>query len=233
LGFDLRPPFPPPPPPQVLADEIERKYVGETIVDIGLIMAFFDFEELAPGFIYPADGNARYDVSFRLVAFRPFVGEVLTGRVSGANPEGLKVSLTFFEDVVIPGHFLQQPSEYRREENLWVWKYENDDEDGGDEDDQNQFAFHIGEQIRFRVRSLSFTQVRSTLRGRQAMTTSTLLEPPSAVLGAKAKEEDVPLAPVRKRSSSVDLTRNDQEPPIMQVIGLVNEDGLGLLSWWT
>jgi hypothetical protein len=41
--------------------------------------------------------------------------------------EGLRVSLGFFNDVLIPDYALQQPSLFHEEEGLWVWKYEGSD----------------------------------------------------------------------------------------------------------
>lgn len=41
----------------------------------------------------------------------------------------------------------------------------------------------------------------------------------------------VPL-PVRKRSSSFDIPKESDIPPAMQIVGCINEDGLGLTSWW-
>lgn len=45
-------------------------------------------------------------MTFRLIVFRPFKGEVLTGRISSSTPAGIKVRLDFFEDILIPGHLL-------------------------------------------------------------------------------------------------------------------------------
>ena len=206
----------------MLTSEIERKYAGQIIADVGMCIAFYDFEELRPGFVFPADGAAQYEISFRMVVFRPFVGEILLGTIRSADETGLSVTMDFFDDIEIPAHFLQKPCEYKPRERLWVWQYgdDNGSEDGGDggegSGDENVFAFHVGEKIRFRVRSVNFTQVHETQLGRQATTTSSL----------KTEGDQV-----RKRSSSVDLTTVDQPPPMMQIIGLVNEDGLGLLSW--
>lgn len=43
---------------------------------------------------------------FRLVVFRPFVGEVLVGWVSSCTEEGLNVKMEFFDDIHIPKHLL-------------------------------------------------------------------------------------------------------------------------------
>ncbi|KAG0612551.1 hypothetical protein M758_6G036600 [Ceratodon purpureus] len=50
-------------------------------------------------------------VNFRLVMFRPFVGEVLIAKLKRCDKAGLYLSLgSFFEDRHIPEHLLQQPS---------------------------------------------------------------------------------------------------------------------------
>jgi DNA-directed RNA polymerase III subunit RPC8 len=41
--------------------------------------------------------------------------------------EGLRVSLGFFSDVLIPDYALQAPSLYNHEEGVWVWKYDGSD----------------------------------------------------------------------------------------------------------
>nr|AAR87356.1 hypothetical protein LOC_Os03g41300 [Oryza sativa Japonica Group]AAR89892.1 putative RNA polymerase [Oryza sativa Japonica Group]ABF97566.1 hypothetical protein LOC_Os03g41300 [Oryza sativa Japonica Group] len=38
---------------------------------------------------------------------KPFVGEVLVGKISGYDEKGLHVSLDFFNDICIPGHLMQ------------------------------------------------------------------------------------------------------------------------------
>jgi len=43
---------------------------------------------------------------FRLIVFRPFVGEVLTGRIMAATHTGIRISLEFFDDIFIPAHLI-------------------------------------------------------------------------------------------------------------------------------
>jgi len=43
---------------------------------------------------------------FRMTVFRPFVGEVLTGRIMAATHRGIRISLEFFDDIFIPGHLI-------------------------------------------------------------------------------------------------------------------------------
>jgi DNA-directed RNA polymerase III subunit RPC8 len=63
-------------------------------------------------------------VDFRLVMFRPFVGEVLIAKLKTCDKSGLYLSLgSFFDDIHIPEHLLQQPSTFDEDEKLWVWNY--------------------------------------------------------------------------------------------------------------
>ena len=41
-----------------------------------------------------------------MTVFRPFVGEVLTGRIMAATHTGIRVSLEFFDDIFIPAHLI-------------------------------------------------------------------------------------------------------------------------------
>jgi DNA-directed RNA polymerase III subunit RPC8 len=94
------------------------------LLDVGLCIGFYDFEEVGDPYVYPAEGACHQYVRFRLIVFRPFVGEAIIGRVYKVTSEGLHVSLNFFSDIFIPRHLLQQPSEYSHATNTWAWKYE-------------------------------------------------------------------------------------------------------------
>jgi DNA-directed RNA polymerase III subunit RPC8 len=41
-----------------------------------------------------------------MTVFRPFVGEVLTGRIIAATHTGIRISLEFFDDIFIPAHLI-------------------------------------------------------------------------------------------------------------------------------
>jgi DNA-directed RNA polymerase III subunit RPC8 len=43
---------------------------------------------------------------FRMTVFRPFVGEVLSGRIMAATHNGIRISLEFFDDIFIPAHLI-------------------------------------------------------------------------------------------------------------------------------
>ena len=83
-----------------------------------------------------------------------------------------------------------------------------------------------GDRIRFRVRTVNFTHVTSTAKGRVATTNT------EAASMATVNTNSIPAEPTRKRSTSVDLSQEEESPSAMQIIGCVNEDGLGLIDWW-
>ncbi|KAL6054120.1 DNA-directed RNA polymerase III subunit RPC8 [Balamuthia mandrillaris] len=110
--------------------ELNKKYGDKVIPKVGLGVTLYDVVKVGDGFIYPGDGSAHTKVTFRMVVFRPFRGEVIVGKLRHSTPDGitglfvlfffllqqsvyfcfLAVSLGFFEDVFIPKEELQEPS---------------------------------------------------------------------------------------------------------------------------
>ena len=237
-------------------NEIDKKYPNRVIMDVGLVICRYgDVLQIGDGVCVPGDGGAHHEVVFRLVLFRPFVEEVCVGTIQSCSEEGIIVSLgEFFYDIFIPAYWMLRPSTYDRESGLWVWTpdygedEDEDDEEGGDgegkndgEDganEQQRFDMDIGSEIRFKVKGINFTQVTNTAKGMQATTTSTTARlprfPSSKASGANNGEadDDVDTGPVRKRSSSVDLSASMNIPASMHITASICEDGLGLVSWW-
>ncbi len=219
---------------EVLGEAIDAKYSNRILHDLGLCICLYSLKTEGPAFIHPNSGCANYKTHFKIVMFRPFIGEVLTGRLLSCTKDGIKVSLGFFENVFVPSYLLQQPSEFDGKERVWVWKYKDEDEDDGEEEaagsentEEQRLTMENNDLVRFRVRSLEFTRVVSSGRGKlQATTTSD----DAAIDGDTS---DPPRNAVRHRSTSVDLTQNDDPPIPMRITGAMNEEGLGLVSWWT
>ena len=63
--------------------------------------------------------------------------------------------MEFFDDILIPYVYLQQPSKFDEEEQLWVWEYETDE-------GTHDLFMDINEEIRFRVIDESFTDLTPT-----------------------------------------------------------------------
>ena len=109
------------------------------MLHVGLCITFYDFVSIGDPYIYPSEGSSIQIVKFRMVVFRPFAGEIMTGKLISSNREGLKISVDFFDDILIPAALLQAPCVYNPVDGLWTWKYgENHDTD---------FVMDIGEEV--------------------------------------------------------------------------------------
>ena len=278
-----------------LHSEIDLKYPNRVLMDHGLVICRYgDCLKITNGSCVPGDGGSHHECLFRLCIFRPFVEEVCVGKIVKSTPEGVQVSLGFFQDIFIPAYWMLRPSHYDEKVGLWVWtpNYEEEEKDQGEEetaegrtkdddaDDVNakdadetgiqksfcepkvsvkledpgigestskpavngggkgdggeegdRFEMEIGAAIRFKVKSIQFTQVTNTAKGVQATTTTTA----HSHSFPKDQEEQTPDKPqtLRKRSTSVDLSDVVNLPSSMHVVASICEDGLGLTSWWT
>ncbi|RLN34371.1 DNA-directed RNA polymerase III subunit rpc8 isoform X1 [Panicum miliaceum] len=106
--------------------ELERLFPDKVIANLGLCVFVYDIRSVQGG------------VSFRLLMFKPFNGEVLVGRISGYDDKGLQVSLDFFNDICIPGHLMQFGT-VRAPDGRWMLKSGDDDELYLDLDDEIRF----------------------------------------------------------------------------------------------
>jgi len=286
---------------QAIFHEIDQKYPNKVLYDVGLCLCRYDNRllKLTHGVCVAGDGGSHHTCTFRLVIFRPFLEEVLLGKISKSTPEGIHVTLGFFNDIFIPAYWMLRPSHYEESIGLWVWtpKYDDENEEGMGEAlgkngqeagldttdhvntditsttgsqkikaeevadvkmatndsgnghkaaasaattnepagaDENRYEMDIGAEIRFKVKSIHFTQVTNTAKGVQAVTSSTahqipvtsstpFLDEPGVAENGNAR---------RRRSSSVGVDQT-KVPAAMHIVASICEDGLGLVSWWT
>lgn len=235
-----------------LHKEIDIKYPNRVLMDVGLVICRYgDCLKITNGTCVPGDGGSHHECMFRLVVFRPFVEEVCIGRIIKSTADGVHVSLgEFFQDIFIPAYWMLRPSHYDEKVRLWVWTPNYDEEEGDENDDSekqdteaeeptgdegeaketggDRFEMEIGAEIRFKVKSIQFTQVTNTAKGVQATTTTTA----HSHSIPKEQEEKTSDKPLRKRSLSVDLSDAADLPPTMHIVASICEDGLGLTSWW-
>ncbi|KAL8451619.1 hypothetical protein Emag_002623 [Eimeria magna] len=198
----------------VLREAIALKYTNKVLKDLGLFVCLYEITEVEGAPIRLAAGAARYNVCFKAVIFRPFVGEVLQGVVCESSASGIAVDLEFFKDVKIPSSNLREPraceevpqqgdtaataataaaaaggaataaAAKEKTAAVWSWCFE-----------EHKLTYDLGAPIRFRVTDVVF-----------------------------AREE------AQKKFTLV-ATEETYVPP-MVVIGETNEDGLGMVSWW-
>ncbi|XP_026276992.1 DNA-directed RNA polymerase III subunit RPC8 [Frankliniella occidentalis] len=136
-----------------IAEELNKKLANKVVLNVGLCIALHDIIHMEDSFIFPGDGAAHTKVRFRYVVFRPFLEEVLVGKIRSCSSEGVHVTLGFFDDIVIPPSALQHPSRFDETEQVWVWEY-----DTGADGEKHDLFMDAGEPIRFRVTAESFTE---------------------------------------------------------------------------
>ena len=145
-----------------LASQIDAKYPGRVILDVGLVICRYTpppppppsspkggesrtstinttgIQQLSHGACVPGDGGSLHECQFQLVVFRPFVDEILSGTIKECKPEGLQVRLGgFFQDILIPAYWMLNKSEYSEQTKEWTWTYVGDDDEDGDENNDN------------------------------------------------------------------------------------------------
>ncbi len=96
-----------------VTDALNKKYANKVLHSVGLCIRVFDLLELSESKVDACfDGAYAVRVRFRLVVFRPMQGEVLVGRVASSHPDtGIKVTLDFFDDIMIPPECLPAGTE--------------------------------------------------------------------------------------------------------------------------
>uniref|UniRef100_A0A023FA39 DNA-directed RNA polymerase III subunit RPC8 n=1 Tax=Triatoma infestans TaxID=30076 RepID=A0A023FA39_TRIIF len=143
-----------------ISNYLNEKLSNKVVKNIGLCVALFDIESMDDSFIFPGDGGAHTKVEFRFVVFRPFIEEVIIGKIKNCTKEGVHVTLGFFDDIFIPESCLQHPSRFDESEQVWIWQYDSNDE-------KHDLFMDQGEAVRFRVTGESFIET-SPITGNDA-----------------------------------------------------------------
>ncbi|KAK4982423.1 DNA-directed RNA polymerase III complex subunit Rpc25 [Elasticomyces elasticus] len=106
---------------QAISDNINAKYANKVIHKIGLCIGLFDIVSTSEGLIGNGTGVVSAHVDFRLVIWRPFKGEILTGRIERFSPTGITLSTDFYQDIVVLNNMLFDGTNYDASEKVFVW----------------------------------------------------------------------------------------------------------------
>jgi len=140
------------PLPDALKMALNKKLANTVVHKLGLVVGVFDLLNIGQSFLFPGDGAHHTKVVFRVVVFKPFVEEVLVGKVKSCNLSmGVTVSLGFFDDVIIPPEALQHPYRFDNAEQVWVWEYPT-------EEGSHDLYVDPGESVRIRVTAETFCE---------------------------------------------------------------------------
>lgn len=64
-----------------LSSVIDQALLDRILPGIGLCITLYDIVKIEAGMMYPNDGGVWFKTQFRMVVFRPFVGEVLIAKI--------------------------------------------------------------------------------------------------------------------------------------------------------
>ena len=67
--------------PDALSDALTEKLANKVLKDVGLVVALWDILSIGDSYLFPGDGASHTRVEFRILVFRPFMEEVLLGKV--------------------------------------------------------------------------------------------------------------------------------------------------------
>ena len=211
---------------QVLIELINEKYANHVIADVGLVISLYDIDIIGDGHLVQDSGSAYTDVTFRLIVFRPFTGEILYGTLLRQTPEEIQISLEFLQDVTVPASLLQQPSSWDPERQMWYWTSVDDKES------EEKFYMQVGHGIAFKVHKIQYATVKDS-GTQQILNVHETREKDSSnnetsLVGGGLNPRG------RARSLSMDITESGlAPPPVMTIVGRINETGLGMSSWWS
>lgn len=147
-------------PPQLLdlpledaiKGQLESIFLDKVIAKLGLCISVYDIKSIDGGFVLPVEGAPTYTVVFRMIMFRPYVGEVIAAKLKDSNSKGLQLSLGFFDDIYIPSYALPDPSHIEPADDSkqvkWVWRYNDLD-----------LPFDDESEIRFQVTSVDYPSI--------------------------------------------------------------------------
>jgi DNA-directed RNA polymerase III subunit RPC8 len=131
-----------------IEDFINTKYADKVIHKVGLCVGFHSLISASEGLIGHGTGIVNVNVDFKLIVFRPFKGEIMRATITQSTPQGIFLSVDFFDDLVVPPETLFENTVWEKDENgtmAFVWKA--DDGEGG----ENPFFFDNAESCMLRI----------------------------------------------------------------------------------
>lgn len=137
---------------EVLAEELNKRFSNKVVLNVGLIICLHDIVDIGESHIYCGDGAIHTRCVYRMIVFRPQVGEIICGTLKSSSKEGLNISLGFFDSILIPPAQFNEPSIFNEVDQTWTWNYEDDGQ-------THVLVLEVGEQVRFRVYGEQFVDV--------------------------------------------------------------------------
>ena len=69
------------------------------VLNVGLCIALWDITKREESYILPGDGASHTIVHFRYVVFRPFMEQILVGKIKNCSREGVQSKFSYSSDI--------------------------------------------------------------------------------------------------------------------------------------
>ncbi|PVG02100.1 hypothetical protein CPB86DRAFT_752314 [Serendipita vermifera] len=189
---------------ETLSRELNKKYANRILHDIGLVISVFDLLKCTEGKVRYGDGCLWYKVDFRLVVFRPFISEVLVGKVKSQDEQGIRVTLNFFDEIYIDVTQLPAPCAFDSSRQKFFWSPTLDEDATRtqlmDSPISERLYIELDAPIKFRVEGDEF-------------------------------HDEEPGPPKMSEGVRIDLTKEPKRAPY-RIIASIAGQGTGPLEWW-
>ena len=76
-------------------DVLLEKFANKVVPKFGLCITLLDVLHVGEAHLHPGHASQQITVDFRLVVFRPYVGEVMTGNVVASDAKGATTDNAF------------------------------------------------------------------------------------------------------------------------------------------
>ncbi|ORY59905.1 RNA polymerase III subunit Rpc25-domain-containing protein [Leucosporidium creatinivorum] len=205
-------------PVAALREEIHRRYANKIIPDVGLCISLLDILDASEGAVLYGDGCYYYKTEFRLIIFRPYIGEAFVGKVQSQSEQGITVSVGFFDDILIPPSLLPEYSAFDPQRRAFFWVVPPDpapevrpsEDELRSADPDTRLYIERRDWIRIRVEEEHWDDANPT-QGKAP--------PPAPAPGADGGAPQAPTPATKGR------------PPYRLVCSMT-ESGTGVLEWW-
>jgi len=217
---------------EALSDCLNNKLANKILKDVGLVIGLWDILSVGDSFIMAGNDGSHTKVNFRLLVFRPFMDEVLVGKIKSCTREGVHLSLGFFDDILIPPEALQHPHRFDETDQVWVWEYPTEPDEDGNPGESHDLFMDPGEEIRFRVTSETFVDCSPNAPDPAAAAGASGGRAAAAAGAAKPGDPNVKPDPDATGGGGTGTEETPDKRIPFQLQASINEPGLGLLSWW-
>lgn len=218
-----------------LTYNINAKYSNRILPNVGLCFSHFDYSSISEGHLTNGDGCTYYKVTFRIVVFRPFKGEVLTGKIMSSDEYGIRISMGFFDDIFVSKPWLPRPSEYDVTEAAWFWLGEPEDDSLWDEPHnstpEQRYYFDKQKPVRFVIEGDEFNEPvpKGPKDWKDAAAQAAANQVGGAEIAKVNTANEVPFFKINV--SSLNNSCFLQSNPFTFQASMAGS-GLGMLEWW-